>query len=454
MSAVAKRLLVIGGGIAGLSAAWRARSLSKTVDITLLEKESRLGGKILTERRDGYILEAGADGFLSRKPAGIELCTELGVAGQLRGQVLRRNRSFVMKEHRLHSLPEGFSGMVPANMEALKQTTLISDQAKRRAMEEPTIPARTDPGDESVSQFMTRRFGTEVFDTLIEPLLAGIYAGDASALSMRATFPHLRDLELRHGSVLAGLRPEQSPSPSSLSPFVTLPQGMAQLTDELSSRLTGVRVVAGVEAKTIRRRGGAWAVEAAGENIEADAVIIAVPSFSAARLLEGADARLGEELSSILFASTAIVHLAFRRRDVAHDLDGYGYVIPRRERSDLLACTWTSSKWEGRAPAGMALLRLYARRLASDKELEALARAELRQTMGITAEPVLVRVFRWPEAMPQYTLDHPSRLAEIEARCAGLEGLFLAGASYRGVGIPDCIESGARAARAAMERLE
>jgi oxygen-dependent protoporphyrinogen oxidase len=192
---------------------------------------------------------------------------------------------------------------------------------------------------------------------------------------------------------------------------------------------------------------------AGGAAAEADAVIVAVPSGQAAALVAGLDRVLTETLASIPFASTAVVHLGFHRHDIASDLDGYGYVIPRREGSDVLACSWTSSKWEDRAPPGTALLRLYTRRQGSDEELEALARDELRVTMDITAAPVLMRIFRWQAALPQYTLDHPRRLDQIEARCAGLDGLYLAGASYRGVGIPDCIESGSRAARQAMESV-
>lgn len=446
-----KRLLVVGGGITGLAAAWRARSLSSSAEVTLLEKESRLGGKILTEQRDGFLLEAGADGFLTRKPAGIGLCREMGVSNLLRGHVERKTRSFVKHNGRLHPLPEGFTGLVPADPRALQETELLSQAGKLKVMEEPTIPARVEDGDESVSQFMTRRFGKEVFETLIEPLLAGIYAGDAASLSMRATLPLLQERERRNGSVLAGI---QAPVPSDLPAFVTFPGGMGQLAAEISRRLTGIRLLVGSRAGFIERRRGAWVTRlAGGGKVEADAVIVTVPAGQAADLLSRADRALADILATIPFASTAIVHLGFRREEIAHDLDGHGYVIPRIEGSDFSACTWTSSKWDDRAPSGMALLRLYAKGQGSDGELQARALAELRQTMGVVARPMLVRVFRWPSAMPQYTLEHPARLETIEARCAGLEGMYLAGASYRGVGIPDCIESGSRAARAAMEYL-
>ncbi len=446
------RLLVIGGGITGLAAAWRARSLSRTTEITVVEKERSLGGKIQTESLGGFVLEAGADGFLSRKPAGVGLCGELGVSGLLRGQIARKGRSFVMRRHQLHAMPEGFSGLVPTDLDALKETRLLSEEGKRRAMEEPSIPARAGPGDESIAQFMTRRFGKEAFEVLIEPLLAGIYAGDSGSLSLNATFPNLRELELRHGSVLGGSR---APAPSGFPPFVTFPGGMAEMVRAVSCKLGEARVVVGGEARTIVARGGAWRVQLSESRaVEADAVIVTVPSVRAAGLLEGIDRELGDALASIPNASTAVIHLGFRQDDVRHGLDGYGYVIPRIEGSKLLACTWSSSKWEDRAPPGMVLLRLYTQSLGSDEQLEDLARGELRDTMGIGAAPVLCRIFRWPNAMPQYTLDHPARLETIEKKVAGLTGIYLAGASYRGVGIPDCIESGFRAARAAMENLQ
>jgi oxygen-dependent protoporphyrinogen oxidase len=444
--------LVIGGGITGLSAAWRAQTLSKTTEITVLEKGHRFGGKILTEHRDGFVLEAGADGFLARKPAGIDLCYELGIKDLLREQVPRQSRSFVMRGHKLHPLPEGFSGLVPTNLQALIETPLLSEAGKRRALEESAIPARRDEQDESVSQFMTRRFGKEVFDALIEPLLAGIHAGDASCISMKAAFPHLRDLERRQASPIHG------------SPFVTFTGGMEALVQTLSRSLIerGVRVMMGTEASSIKRRGDAWRVELSRiDSIDADAVIVTASSARAAGLLDGVDKELGDTLAEIPCSSTAVIHLGFRQDDVGHELDGYGYLIPRIEGSDLLACTWSSSKWEGRAPSGMILLRLYAGRYGGsdilrkgDQDLTALAVAELRDTMGITALPIFSRVFRWPDAMPQYTLGHPVRMRKIEKRRTTLGSIFLAGASYEGVGIPDCIESGFRAAREAMEYFQ
>jgi oxygen-dependent protoporphyrinogen oxidase len=429
------------------------------VEITLIEKDRTLGGKIQTDLRDGLALEAGADGFLSRKPAGLELCQELGIMDLLRGQIPRVRRSFVMKSHCLHPLPEGFSGLVPANVDSLKETKLLSDEGRRRAMEEPSIPARMDSADESLQEFMTRRFGKEAFDALIEPLLAGIFAGDPATLSLDATFPNLRELEKRRGSLINGPRIPDKPG---LPAFVTFGAGMAELPRRVFSALQGVRVLSGTSAYCVTRRAGAWRVGLAGrDDVEADALVVAIPADRASALLSGTDGALGEVLASIPFASSAIIHLAFRRAEIAHDMDGYGYVIPRLEGSDFLACTWTSSKWEGRAPAGTALLRLYAGRFGGpdvlkreDEELVSRAREELRLTMGITAQPFLARVVRWDHAMPQYTLDHPARLRTIQSRCVGLESLYLAGASYRGVGIPDCIESGWRAARDAMERLK
>jgi len=484
-----KRLVVVGGGIAGLAAAWRAKTggaAGSAVEVTLVEQDTRLGGKILTEERNGCILDAGADGFLSRKPAGIQLCRELAVLDLLRGQLQRARRSFVSKDGVLHPLPEGFSGLVPADPRALEDTTLLTQGGRERALREPDIPADPATRDESIAQFMTRRFGREAFQVLMEPLLSGIFAGDAERISLQATFPHLRELELRHGSIMRGLQEaarekaaqektaqekaaqeeaarEQEAAATPRSPFVTFGRGMGELITVLSVRLAeaGVRVLAGDTCVGIHASGGGYVLETVGGGtFQADAVVVAVPPASAAALLRRLDSDLGGLLAGISSASTAVIHAAFRRGDIQHDLDGYGYVVPRTEGSDALACTWSSSKWPGRAPPEIALLRLYAGRHGgqevlerTDAELVFLARKELARVMGIEAEPLFSRVFRWPSALPQYAMDHLQRISAVESFRKNHQGLFLAGAAYRGVGIPDCIDSGFQAAQAALRSL-
>ncbi len=464
-----RRLAIIGGGITGLAAAHRAQRLLEGsplggdgFEITLLEREERLGGKIVTEQEGGFLLEGAADSFLTRKPAALALCEELGVAGRLVGQLPQPVRSFVMHRHELYPLPEGFSGMVPTNLDALLATPLLSQAAKHRVQMEPSIPPDGPSGDESIAHFMARRLGPEVFELLVEPLLSGIYAGDASTLSLMATFPRLREMERRSGSLLKGLAAERAAQAASQPPFVTFPEGMGELVRILGAGLSGTRIRTRAEVRTVEEgEGGRYLIGLSdGSAVEADAVILATPAFASASLLTRLDPALAELLATIPFASVAVIHLGFRRSDLERPLEGYGYLIPQVEESDLLACTWTSSKWGGRAPEDAVSVRVYAGRYGREKVTERpdhalleLARAELAATLGVSAQPILSRVYRWERALPQYTLGHLDRLDAIEGRALAHQGLLLAGASYRGVGVPDCIDSGTRAATAAVSHL-
>ena len=368
--------------------------------------------------------------------------------------------------HALSPLPDGFSGMVPMDTAALAVSPLLSEAGKRRAMEEPSMPAWTGGDDESVASFMVRRFGEEAFQLFVEPLVGGIHAGDASLLSLEATSPHLRRLEKSRGSITNATEypgrgharpPAAEHGDDPRAPFLTFPRGTAEMVSALEERLEGVTILRGTAAESVRRKGSRFIVElSGGGRREAEALVIATPAFETARLVGPLDRSLEEMLRLIPFASTVVIHLAYRRPDVEHPLDGYGYLIPSVENSDLVACTWASQKWAGRAPADTVLLRLSAGRFGrrdllgrSDEELYALARAECAATLKIDAEPVLQRLHRWDMGMPQYTVGHLRRVEAIDARAAAIPGLFLAGASYGGVGIPQCIASGAAAAAAA-----
>lgn len=456
-----KRIGIIGGGIAGLAAAYRCEQLADDVAVTLIEREPRLGGKILTERVDGFVVEGAPDSFLSRKPRGVGLCEELGLAEQLHGRRPEHEKTFVRRHGQLHRLPSGLTGMIPTNLDALTNSTLISPAGRERLAQEASLPPVPAKGDESVAHFVTRRLGREVYEQLVEPLMSGIYAGDGEQLSLAATFPQLRQLELKHGSLLKGLSASQPAGSiqAAYPPFVSLPGGMATLVEAIQARLSRTQLCTGVTVESIRRQGDGYAITLAdGHPIRVDAVILATPAFVTARLLADLDPVLADLHAQIPHTSAAIITLAFTASDLPHPLDGYGYVIPQVEETDLLACTWTSSKWDGRAPVGSALIRVYAGRYGrrdvtqlDDAELLALARAEVESTLGIAATPVRTWIHRWPNAMPQYLLGHTERLAQIEQRLAQNPGLFLAGAAYRGVGIPDCIESGERAAAAALK---
>jgi oxygen-dependent protoporphyrinogen oxidase len=446
------RIAVVGGGIAGLTAARRLEALLPEAEVVLLERSERLGGKLLTEHADGFVIEGAADSFLSRKRRGVELCQELGIADELIGRRPENARSFVRIGQELHPLPEGLTGMIPTDLDALAKTPLLSAKGHARIAKEPSIPPAPADGDESIASFVTRRLGREAYDRLVEPLMAGIYGGDGEKLSLEATFPNLRALELEHGSVLRGLEAHTG-QPSPHPPFLALRSGMQRMADRLAETLERTTIRTGQDGlvKHCHKAGGRFAL---GEGFRADAVVVALPAHAASRLLADFDAELAELLAGIPHTSSAVVTLAHRRDDVPHPLDGYGYVVPATEGSDALACTWSSSKWEGRAPDGFALLRVYLRRTPApeDGPLVDLARDELR-VLGIQAEPLLTRVHRWPDGMPQYVLGHLQRLERIDEALERHPGLTLAGAAYRGVGIPDCIESGEGAAESVARGL-
>jgi protoporphyrinogen/coproporphyrinogen III oxidase len=446
------KVVVVGGGIAGLAAAHRLARIAPDAELTLVERDRRLGGKLVTEHDAGYVVEGAADSFLSRKPRGIGLVEELGLTGELVGRRPEHARSFVRRGEELHPLPEGLTGMIPTDLDALEDGDLLSPEGRQWLAAEVDLPPEQERGDESIASFVSRRLGREAYERLVEPLMTGIYGGDGEQLSLQATFPNLRSLELEHGSVLRGLR-LQSPPAGEYPPFVSFRDGMGVLVDALAATLSSARVLSGRAAVALRRPPSGWEIELdGGDVVDADGVVLAVPAFVVAALFAELDPELAAEHAAIPYASSAIVTLAYPE-DV-HSLDGYGYLVPRAEGSDVLACTWSSSKWDGRAADGRALIRVYVGRFGardvttdSDEELVMRAREELR-ILEITAEPERTWIHRWPRGMPQYVLGHPGRLERIEAALERHPGLALAGAAYCGVGIPDCIHSGEEAARA------
>jgi protoporphyrinogen/coproporphyrinogen III oxidase len=471
----AGHVVVLGGGIAGLAAAHRLlhvqANASRGLGVTLVEEDSRLGGKILTERIDGFVIEGGPDSFLATKPRGIELCNELGIGERLQaplelaGVKPQRGRAFVLWRGRLHDLPEGLSGLVPTRLAPLVRSTLLSPLGKARVALDYLLPARRAAGDESLGGFVGRRLGREAWERLVEPLMAGIYAANGDQLSLAATFPQLREAERRYGGLIKGgiAARRQAPVSAPKSAFLTPAAGLDTLVIALETRLrdAGVALVFGDPAVAVTRSGSAFNVRlAAGDSIRADAVIVATPAYAAACLLADLDPMLAEELDAIPHVSTAIVTLVYRRQEISHPLDGHGYVIPRAEASPILACTWSSRKWARRAPEGWELIRVFIGRAgqedvlaADDETLVALAVDEVSARLGVTAPASLTRVRRWPHGMPQYLLGHPERVTRIEAACSKHPGLYLAGNAFRGVGLPDCIASGERAAEAAAAYL-
>jgi oxygen-dependent protoporphyrinogen oxidase len=458
-----KRVVVIGGGIAGLSAAYYLMKSAQDVEVTVLEREPRWGGKILTERADGFVIEGGPDTFLASKPWGVALCRELGLESRLHGTNPEHKNTYVLHRGRLQPLPDGLAMMVPTHFGSMARTRLLSLPAKARMGLDFLLPPRRDESDESLGAFVSRRLGRPAYENLIEPLMSGIYAGDGDQLSLQATFPYLKEMESGHGGLIRGalaMRQKMSKNGNnrngSRSAFLTPTTGLEEIVEALVERLQagGVRLMSGAGARSIQKTPEGYAIRLEdGDTLPADGVILAAPAFASARLLADLAPELAGELDSIPYVTTATVSLAYPQESLPRPLDGYGYVIPRREGRGALACTWTSTKFPHRAPAGHVLLRVFVGRAGQEGDITwdkdsllGIAREELRLTLGITAEPVLSRVFIWERAMPQYVLGHPKRLERIEAALERLPGIALAGNGYKGIGIPDCIRSGEVAA--------
>ena len=450
------RVAVIGGGIAGLAAARRLEALAPEAAVSLVERDVVLGGKIRTDRLDGFVVETAPDSFLSRKERGVGLCRELGLGDELIARRPEHRGSFVRRGDELHPLPEGLTGMIPTSLDALETTELLSAEGKVRFAAEADVPPSDGVEDESVAAFVSRRFGREAYDGLVEPLMTGIYGGDGEQLSLRATFPQLRAIEREHGSLLRGLT---ATSPGDAPPFLSLRGGMDVLVDALRCGFERTEVLAGRGAERVTRDASGYRVGLSDdEALAVDGVVIATPAYVTAELLAELDPELAAIHAEIPYASSVVVSLGYSRADVV-PLDGYGYVIPRAEGGDVLACTWSSQKWEHRAPEECVLVRVYLGRFGgrdvtsdTDDELVAGARAEIA-FLGLSARPVLTCVHRWPLGMPQYVVGHPDRLERIDSALAAHSGLALAGAAYRGVGIPDCIASGEAAAESVVRAL-
>ncbi len=463
-----RAVVVVGGGIAGLSAAHRLAELGRErgdpPSVTLLEAEHRLGGTIASERVDGFLVEAGADSILTEKPWALALCRRLGIEGRLVRTRDEARRTLIVHRGRLERLPEGFLLLAPTALWPTIVSPLFSWPGKLRMAAELFLPRRRDDDEESLAAFVTRRFGREVLERVAQPLAGGIYTADPARLSLAATMPRFIELERQHRSVILGLLRQltaksRAESGARWSMFVSFPDGIQTLVDALAARLPAGGVRLATRARSVVRDGpGRWRVVLeGGEVVAGDAVIVAAPAHAAASLLHELDGELATALAAIPHASSATVTLAYDRADVPHPLDAFGFVVPAVERRELIACTFSHVKYPGRAPAGGALLRVFsggalAERMASlpEDELVASARRELAELLGIRATPRFVRVHRYPRAMPQYHVGHLARVAAIERRVAAFPGLALAGNAYHGVGIPDCVHGGERAAESVL----
>jgi protoporphyrinogen/coproporphyrinogen III oxidase len=480
-----RHIVIVGGGITGLAAAHAIAQANQErrlgITCTLLEAADRLGGKVQTERTGGFIVEQGPDAMLARKVEGRLFCEQLGLAGDLVGSNTRAGSTYVVHRGHLEPLPEGMMLVAPVHLSGWMKTRLLSPAGKLRAGLDLLLPARKDTTDETLEQFVSRRFGREVADRLAVPLLAAVYGGGSGDLSLKATFPDLGRLEQQHRSVLLGLRAMArrrggSSGPAAAgrkgphgsgeapSPFITLRQGMHAMVARATETLEGVRVRCNAPVSTLEvRRGNSRRARyrlgmADGGEIEADAVILATPAFATGRLLEGVSTAAANALHGIDYLPTTVVVVGFPRERIANALQGTGFLVPESERRKLIACTWLTRKWPHVGDPGTILLRCYVggpgdgAELAAlpDGEILALTGGELRDLMGAEGAPVFSRVYRWPRAIPRYALGHLERIAQAKQALANFPGLLLAGAAYHGIGVPDCIRQGKQAAAAAM----
>ncbi|MGQ0810881.1 MAG: protoporphyrinogen oxidase [Nitrospiraceae bacterium] len=474
-----RTVAIVGGGIAGLSTAFalqeRAADRGVPLVCTVLEATPRWGGKIQTDHIDDLTMEAGPDSFLSQKPSALELCRRLGLSQQLINTNETGKKAFVFSRGRLRELPEGLVTFAPSQAGLFLHSGLLSWTGLARMGLDLVLPARRSMNDESVAAFFRRRFGREAFERVMEPLMAGIYGGDAEKMSLTATFPRFTEMEREYGSVIRGMwssRRSGGMAPTTdivrRTMFVTLRNGLADLIHALTSRLheggAALRLRAPVAALRVRSRElGIWIYDLIledGNALSAEAVVLATPAYSAAELTRPLSPVASGLMEMIPYASTATISMAYGTRAIQSQVEGFGFVVPRVEQRDLNAVTWTSLKWPHRAPEGQTLIRCYVGGVGreeilkdNDEALVARVRAELARIAGVQATPHVVRVNRWHRARPQYTLGHQDRLAEIEMALSRFQGLFVTGEAYRGVGIPDCIRDASTTADGVVRYL-
>ena len=474
-----KRIVILGGGISGLAAAHHVIELSaqdhSSIEVIVLESDTHAGGVIRTQERDGFLLERGPDAFISEKPEALSLVHRLGLENNLIETNSSLRRSFVARGNKLLPVPVGFQLLAPSRFLPFLTSDIFSWSGKARITLDLILPRRTKVNtsdDESLASFVRRRLGREALDRMAQPMVGGIYTADPELLSLRATMPRFLEMEHRHRSLLRAMwhaRRSQTKEEASgtsgarYSLFLSLDRGMQLLVDTLTAQLpTGcVRLNTKAESLEYDTATKRWKVRASvGEMIEADAVCIALPAYAAANLLGDLDTQLAHELNAILYASTATVNLAYRRADIPHALDGFGFVVPFIEGRATLACSFSSVKFAGRAPEGSVLLRAFVGgalqpemfALDDDAMVKAV-RKDLRELMGIEEAPLFSVVTKWPRSMAQYHVGHMERVERINARVETVQTLQLAGNAYGGAGIPDCIRSGERAAEEIFRKI-
>ncbi|AWB44132.1 protoporphyrinogen oxidase [Paenibacillus sp. CAA11] len=448
-------VVIIGGGLTGLSAAFYIRKFYTekgiTPHISVLEQSDTMGGKISTLRKDGFVIEKGPDSFLARKVAMTDLAKEIGLEQELVSQNPESKKTYIVSKGQLHPMPSGLVLGIPTELTPFLRSGLVSPQGKLRALKDFLLPPRREQTDESLGHFIERRLGPEVLENVTEPLLAGIYAGDTRHLSLQATFPQFAEVEREYGSLIRGMmtgrKPVETHTGTKRSAFLTFKGGLQSLITKLTEQLADTNLRVNTAAKSITELQGKYEVKlASGEVLTADEVVITTPAFTAADLLrEHVDVRA---LDAINYVSVANVVLGFDKRDFLAEFDGSGFLVPRKEGRSITACTWTSTKWLHTSPEDRVLLRCYVGRSGEeqnvdlpDEELTKMVLHELKEIMSLQATPLFSEITRLYKSMPQYPVGHLEHIEQLQQELrAKRPGLYVTGAAFKGVGLPDCIK--------------
>jgi len=458
-SPTARKIAIIGGGISGLSAAHRLQELAPDCDIHLYEADGKLGGVLQTTHQNGFLLEHSADNFITNVPGGLQLCSRLGLEAELLKTNETLRKALVVREGKLYPVPDGFLLMAPGKIWPVVTTPLLSWRGKLRLAAEPFVARRTSVEDESLESFVVRRMGDEVYRRLVQPLIGGIYTADPTKLSVRATLAQFVAMEQEHGSLVRGMlnrtaknKSESRESGARYSMFVAPKNGMGQLVERLVEKLSSATIHLNRSVEKLAKTAAGWHVFSGGSPEPYDGVILALPAPQAARLLPDSP-ELSANLASIAYAGCNVAILAVDQSQIAKPVSGFGFVVPEIENRKILAVSFSSAKYSGRAPDGKMIIRVFVGgachpELTSldDDQIKQIVQAELAELIGLQGDPEIFLVTRWTGKMPQYHLGHVELIEQIFQQVDLLPGLELAGNAYRGVGVPQCIQSGESAA--------
>jgi protoporphyrinogen/coproporphyrinogen III oxidase len=464
-----RRIAIVGGGISGLSAAFalekERRSTSAPIEYALFESSAKIGGVLVTEHVENCVVEGGPDSFISEKPWAADLCREMGLADQLIGSNDAERKTYILVNGRLVVMPDGLMFMVPTKILPTALSPLFSLTTKLRMASEWFHPPHRASGDETVAALVARHYGPEMVDRLADPLLSGVYGGEAGQLSVRAVLPRFAEMEAKHGSLgramLSARRQMAHASKMPTRPlFTSLKNGMQQMVDAIATRVTQSSLRTAQEVAAIQPIHDGWLLTAGNQSDHFDAVILAVPTQVASRLAQPFATDLATDIAAIQYSSSVTVTLGYDKEVRTSLPPGFGFLVPRSEGIRMLACTFVHNKFPHRAPENRALIRCFLGGARdepilslSEEEIIELVRRELKQVLGVQSEPLFTRVYKWKSAMAQYAVGHLERLERIDRACAQISGLFLAGNGYRGIGVPDCVRSGKEAAAKALSSL-